>query len=215
MSQPLVLSFYEGNNQVASVFLRWSAYTIPTYVAVKQAVYILTDRQVRQKNIDFTNPLNLLINKHINKGELADIKDVRLKLIRAYEKLGGGLDPDDRKLAETLFPGETFSENIHSSYGLVSISEQSMKESDKYACGTAKIYIDHKKVEVESAWMDVEGYDEEQDKDGIAHAYSPREDIFRYPFDKAYKICRNLIRVYKKNPDRYFTDGERTYMQIA
>lgn len=122
MGQRLVITIHAFNEDIATIYYHWSAYTTS---ALQEARDIID-------NVDWFNASN---------------KDgLVLRITRYLESCGGGVDIDDRKVFEEKYPGEEFSNDADRSYGLIAISEDSMKRQEKWSEGDLTIDFDAEKV---------------------------------------------------------------------
>lgn len=122
MSTALVSLIIRGDEEMAKVFYPGSAYSIKALERAKRFLEALDYR------------------------EDMDDREVRLQLIRACEKCGGGLDGIDARYVLEMYPHETFREDGSREDGLISISRYAMDVVEKFADGLLLIDLDYMTV---------------------------------------------------------------------
>lgn len=122
MGQRLVITIHAFNEDIAKIYYHWSAYTMSALQEAKDII----------DNVDWFNASN--------KDELV------LRITGYLESCGGGVDFYDRKVFEEKYPGEEFSNDADRSFGLIAISEDSMKRQEKWSEGDLTIDFDAEKV---------------------------------------------------------------------
>lgn len=142
MGQRLVVSVQNNGRELATIYYHWSAYTV-------SALYE-------------TETLVKCIFNHKDETE----EELKLRLIRFCYENGGGIMGDhfEFEYIRSLYPNEIFKEDGYSrSYGLISISEQGMRESHKWSEGDVIIHIDEERISngVFGYWDNIQEYNEE------------------------------------------------------
>lgn len=155
MGQRLLVTVRSQGKDLCNIYYHWSAYT-------RSALYETRDI------------LDCIYN-HDDESE----SELLLRLIRFCEKNGGGIsngpEGEEWKYIQNLYPSEVFkAEGISRNYGLISLSEKEMAESQCWSEGDVIIDLDEEMVNfgVYCGYEDVEEYIEERkswddDFDGI------------------------------------------------
>ena len=206
MGQRLVLEVFEGDERIASAYFHWSGYTQSTYQEIAKLIRILDGKDVygEKFHVDFEKHAISYEKIHL-KPEDYQADDVRLRMIRAYEGLGGGLGREDAEYAKRIFPGETFSENVDRTYGLVFLSEEEMKTSFDWAEAYARINLKERVVSEVDCWL----YTPEEEIRKGAVIVKSKEDLFDFPFEKAEEISKQVCGLLKcGSPYVENTDGD-------
>lgn len=122
MGQRLVITVHAFDEDIATIYYHWSAYTTS---AIQEAKDIID-------KVDWFNSTN--------KDELI------LRITRYLESCGGGVYLDDRKLFEEKYPDEKFDDDVSRNDGLIAISEEMMERMQDWAQGDMTIDFDTEKV---------------------------------------------------------------------
>ena len=122
MGQRLVITVHAFDEDIATIYYHWSAYTTS---ALQEAKNIID-------NVDWFNSNN--------KDELI------LRITKHLESCGGGVFVDDRKLFEEKYPDEKFDDDVSRNDGLIAISEEMMERMQYWAQGDMTIDFDTEKV---------------------------------------------------------------------
>lgn len=122
MGQRLVVTVHAFDEDIATIYYHWSAYTT---TALQEAKDIID-------KVDWFNASN--------KDELI------FRITRYLESCGGGVDIYDRKVFGEKYPGEEFSNDVDGNYGLIAISEDSMTQQQNLSQGDLTIDFDAEKV---------------------------------------------------------------------
>lgn len=146
MGQRLVISVYaskEIKRPLAKIYYHWSAYTISALMIARN-----------------------LINE-LNNENLAHITDIKLKLIRAVENLGGGIDGKDTEFRhiENMYPNEKFKTDGYSrNNGLIALSSKNMNSMQGYSDGNLNIYLEEKEIQnyVLFGYENIKDYNEDR-----------------------------------------------------
>lgn len=122
MGQRLVITVHAFNEDIATIYYHWSAYTTSALQEAKDII----------DNVDWFNSSN--------KDELI------LRITKQLESRGGGVFVDDRKLFEEKYPDEKFDDDVSRNDGLIAISEETMKRMQYWSEGDMTIDFDTEKV---------------------------------------------------------------------
>lgn len=114
MSQRLVIKFIYDKELIATIYYRWSGFTLSSLEETKSLL----------DNIYFS-PSFYNIPPYYNLKNYK--KAVIFQIISYLEANGGGLDPDDREFAEKYFLNRNFSTSVNSIYGVLALSPDSMR----------------------------------------------------------------------------------------
>ena len=142
MGQRLVITVRNNGEDLAKIYYHWSAYTVS---ALWEA-----------------SKLAKCIYNHKDETE----KEFKLRLIRFCEENGGGIDGDDREFEyiRNMYPAEVFkTEGYSRSNGLISLSEQGMREMQNWSEGDIYFDIDDETIVngIYCSWESLEDYNEE------------------------------------------------------
>ncbi len=87
---------------------------------------------------------------HIDPRLLCAENDIRLKAIRAVEKMGGRLDssPDNLDFAKSQYPDQEFVTEDYCDFAIVSLVEPNTVNPDDGGCYVADLYLDSKTVHI-------------------------------------------------------------------
>lgn len=175
MGQRLVVTVRSMGKDICNIYYHWSAYT-------KSALYETRD----------------ILNCIYSNEDISE-KELLLRLIHFCENNGGGIsngaDGDEWKYIQNLYPNETFkAEGINRNYGLISLSEKEMKQSQYWSEGDVVIDIDEGLVNF-GIYCDYENLEEyiearqdwDDDFDGIK-----LEDIPDIGYDLGYFDVLNI-----------------------
>lgn len=191
MGQRLVITIHAFNEDIAKIYYHWSAYTMS---ALQEA------RDIIDK-VDWFNTSN--------KDELV------LCITRCLESCGGGVDFYDRKVFEEKYPDEEFSNDADRSYGLIAVSEDSMKRQEKWSEGDLTIDFDAEKVynevmftyasdeEFKQGRIDAGFEDDDIDVKGIKKILLDPTEVHFFALDSAIKaldglqFCRYFGQIYE------------------
>lgn len=122
MGQRLVITVHAFDEDIATIYYHWSAYTTSAFQEAKDII----------DNVDWFNSNN--------KDELI------LRITKHLESCGGGVFVDDRKLFEEKYPDEKFDDDVSRNDGLIAISEETMKRMQYWSEGDMTIDFDTEKV---------------------------------------------------------------------
>lgn len=122
MGQRLVITVHAFDEDIATIYYHWSAYTTSALQEAKDII----------DNVDWFNSSN--------KDELI------LRITKHLESRGGGVFVDDRKLFEEKYPDEKFDDDVSRNDGLIAISEETMKRMQYWSEGDMTIDFDTEKV---------------------------------------------------------------------
>lgn len=122
MGQRLVITVHAFDEDIATIYYHWSAYTTSALQEAKDII----------DNVDWFNSSN--------KDELI------LRITKHLESCGGGVFVDDRKLFEEKYPDEKFDDDVSRNDGLIAISEETMERMQDWAQGDMTIDFDTEKV---------------------------------------------------------------------
>lgn len=161
MGQRLVITVHAFDEDIATIYYHWSAYTTSALQEAKDII----------NKVDWFNSTN--------KDELI------LRITRYLESCGGGVDLNDRKVFEEKYPGEKFSDDINRNYGLIAISEDSMAQQQNWSEGDLTIDFDAEKVynEVMFTYVSEEEFKHERADAGFEDDDIDVKDIKRLLFD--------------------------------
>jgi len=121
MGQRLVINIEKDNKRIANIYYHWSAYTL-----------------------EALDTLQTLLHDFYDNDNYKNINDDILRLIRILEDNGGGVSLDDYEYVKNLYPNEEFKQDVNRNYGLISISDKSMKDTLYWAEHTIFINLDDK-----------------------------------------------------------------------
>lgn len=191
MGQRLVITIHAFDEDIATIYYHWSAYTT---TAIQEA------RDIIDK-VDWFNTSN--------KDELV------LLITRYLESCGGGVDIHDRKVFEEKYPGEEFSNDVDGSYGLIAISEDSMAQQQNLSQGDLTIDFDTEKVynevmftyesdeEFKQEWTDAGLEDDDIDVKNIKQLLFDPAEVHFFALDSAIEelddlqFCRCFDQIYE------------------
>jgi hypothetical protein len=191
MGQRLVITIHAFNEDIATIYYHWSAYTTS---ALQEA------RDIIDK-VDWFNT--------------SDKDELVLCITRYLESCGGGVDIRDRKVFEEKYPGEEFSNDVERSYGLIAISEDSMAQQQKWSEGDLTIDFDAEKVynevmftyasdkEFKQGRIDAGFEDDDIDVKGIKKILLDPTEVHFFALDSTIKaldglqFCRYFGQVYE------------------
>lgn len=125
MGQRLVVTIHAFDDDIATVYYHWGAYTSCSLEIAKEFI------------------------KDISWGDCVSKEEVILRVIRYLEANGGGIDSDKSNIeaVQKMFPIEKFeTENISRNNGLIAISETAMEDQMKDACGELVIDYDEQTI---------------------------------------------------------------------
>ncbi len=161
MGQRLVITVHAFDEDIATIYYHWSAYTTS---ALQEA------RDIIDK-VDWFNSSN--------KDELI------LRITRYLESCGGGVFVDDQKLFEEKYPDEKFDDDVSRNDGLIAISEETMERMQDWAQGDMTIDFDTEKVynDVLFTYESDEEFKQERADLGLEDDDIDVKDIKRLLFD--------------------------------
>lgn len=133
MSQRLVIKFIYDKELIATIYYRWSGFTLSSLEETKSLL----------DNIYFS-PSFYNIPSYYNLKNYK--KAIIFQIISYLEANGGGLDPDDREFAEKYFLNRNFSTNINSNYGVLAFSPDGMRYMLSTADAVVEINFDTSKI---------------------------------------------------------------------
>ena len=142
MGERLAIRAKRGDEQLASLYYQWGAYTD---ASLDECRYII---------------------EHFYNRKYLRIKDERLRLIKIIEDKGGcianGLDSEEGRFIQKKYPNVKFNKTGNHSEGLIAISEQGMNELENWCIGIAEIDFDDKTISLflSDAYHFVNEYDE-------------------------------------------------------
>lgn len=122
MGQRLVITIHAFNEDIATIYYHWSAYTASALQEAKDLI----------DNVDWFDTTG--------KDELI------LRITRQLEKCGGGVSIRDREAFKKKYPNETFKDDINRNYGLIAITKNGMEELEYWSEGDLTIDFDEEKV---------------------------------------------------------------------
>lgn len=122
MGQRLVITIHAFNEDIATIYYHWSAYTTSALQEARDLI----------DNVDWFNTTS--------KDELI------LRITRQLEKCGGGVSIHDREAFKKKYPNETFKDDINRNYGLIAITKNGMEELEHWSEGDLTIDFDAEKV---------------------------------------------------------------------
>ena len=133
MSQRLVIKFIYDKELIATIYYRWSGFTLSSLEETKSLL----------DNIYFS-PSFYNIPPYYNLKNYK--KAIIFQIISYLEANGGGLDPDDREFAKKYFLRSDFSTSINSNYGVLAFSPDSMRYMLSTADAVIEINFDTSKI---------------------------------------------------------------------
>lgn len=133
MSQRLVIKLIYDKELIATIYYRWSGFTLSSLEETKSLL----------DNIYFS-PSFYNIPSYYNLKNYK--KAIIFQIISYLEANGGGLDPDDREFAEKYFLNRNFSTSINSNYGVLAFSPNSMRYMLSTADAIVEINFDTGKI---------------------------------------------------------------------
>lgn len=146
MGQRLIVDIIKDGEIMAAVYFHWSAYTTTAFYELEKLKHIIfADEDITTSQFVGLDEENkpLYKNHTLKKEDLLKIDDLRLRLIKGLEAIGGGLDKGDIEYAKKEYPNETFLEDGYSrNEGLIAISEKEIQEHHGWSEGDALIDLD-------------------------------------------------------------------------
>ena len=199
MGQRLVLDVVKDGKRVCNIYYHWSAYTLS---ALAEALNLLTrlDSQCEdEKKKDLPVRVVHVIEK--NTGTFPWIPGVRR----------GGMS--ETEAFKERYPGEDFlpaDDTLDRSFGLVCISEDGMKENDRYAEGSIVVDFDKKTVSSYVFFM----ADEDDVEDILVDENIPDTDFCfaDIPFDRLEQMLCDLHDMIVEKDHVVFRDKEGTLL---
>ena len=142
MGQRLIITVRNNGEELAKIYYHWSAYTVSALWQASQ------------------------LAKCIYNSKDETEKEFKLRLIRFCEENGGGIDGDPREFEyiRNMYPGEVFkTEGYSRSNGLISLSEQGMRETQKWSEGDIIFDVDNETIinGIYAGWESLEDYNDE------------------------------------------------------
>lgn len=166
MGQRLVINCIRDGERFATLYFHWSAYTDSAYEEGRKIVSGLMDRGYSK---DMTKEETILMLEKILREESHDL-DYFNKTVTH-----GGVDQADAEIAAFeqlgLSREEMDAENISRSDGLISITEQGMRDSEIWGEGFAVLDFDNETFENDIF------YEEEPDSEAFDFAEIDYDDI--------------------------------------
>lgn len=142
MGQRLVISCIRDGERFATLYFHWSAYTDSTYEEGRKIVSGLMERGYSK---DMTKEETILMLEKILREDSHGISYTKKTITH------GGVDQTETEIAAFealgLSKEEMDAENISRSEGLISITEQGMKDSETWVEGFAVLDFDNKTFE--------------------------------------------------------------------
>ena len=191
MGQRLIVTIHAFDEDIATIWYHWSAYTTSALQEAKD-----------------------IINK-VDWFDCNSKDELILRITRYLESCGGGVDIDDRKTFEEKYPGEKFSDDVNRNCGLIAISENSMKHHQYWSEGDLTIDFDAEKVynevmftyvsdeEFRRERMDAGFEDDDIDVKDIKQLLFDPTEVHFFALDSAIKeldglqLCRYSDQIYE------------------
>lgn len=191
MGQRLVITIHAFNEDIAKISYHWSAYTTSALQEAKDLI----------DNVSWFNTTS--------KDELI------LCIIRQLEKCGGGVSIRDREAFKKKYPNETFEDDVNRNCGLIAITENGMKELERWSEGGLTIDFDEEKIynevmftyesdeEFKQGRADAGYEDDDIDVKNIKRLLFDPTEVHFFALDSAIKMldglqfCRYFGRIYE------------------
>lgn len=176
MGQRLVMTIKENDNNLMKVYYHWSAYTISSLIEAQR-----------------------FIDEYLS-DDLEEIKDTKLRCIRALENVGARLDNETEfEEFKRLYPNEELLDtNLSRNKGLIGITEKCMDNIQSYSEGDIILDLTSQTVccACISGFEDIEEYNEWNDADtkeeDIEHLSIDLDNI---PFEEIFDVIDLLENV--------------------
>lgn len=129
MGQRLNIEIQKNNRTLANAYYHWSAYSSSACEITEQIVNYINSNQQNSDDV--------------------------LYAIRILEHTGAGLTdnfPSELKMAQNMFPNESFQECKGRNFGLLSITDDGIKETRSWEEGRVTINLDNKTINFEVYW---------------------------------------------------------------
>lgn len=166
MGQRLVINCIRDGERFATLYFHWSAYTDSTYEEGRKIVSGLLERGYSK---DMTKEETILMLEKILREDSHGISYTKKTITH------GGVDQTDAEIAAFealgLSKKDMDAENISRSEGLISITEQGMKDSETWGEGFAVLDFDNETFENDIF------YEEEPDSEAFEFAEIDYDDI--------------------------------------
>ena len=161
MGQRLVITIHAFEEDIATIYYHWSAYTTSALQEAKDII----------DNVEWAGSAN--------KDELI------LRITKHLEKNGGGVDFCDREAFKEKYPSEMFESDIDRNYGLIAITKKGMNELQHWSEGDLTIDFDEEIIynDVLFTYVSDEEFKEERKDAGFEDDDIDVENIKKLLFD--------------------------------
>lgn len=161
MGQRLVVTIKDKGEPKMKIYYHWSAYTLSAFDELNTLWGIIKPLKARGLSTE-----EILLG--IIHGLEGNVDEVHKKWLEehwpnytrsCHGGIDGGKDSDEWKYITSLYPNETFSEDVDRNNGLVAMSDKGMHEMQDWSEGNAEINIDTETFANDVHWP----YDGEKD----------------------------------------------------
>ena len=144
MGQRLVVTIKDKGEPKMKVYYHWSGYTLSAFDELKTLWGII--KPLKERGLSTEEILLGIIH-----GLEGNVDEIHKKWLEAnypdyarscHGGIDGGKDSDEWKYITSLYPNETFSEDVDRNNGLVAMSDKGMNEMQDWSEGNAEINID-------------------------------------------------------------------------
>ena len=186
MGQRLVVEIGKDNKLLATIYFHWSGYTRSTYEECRKIVNILEGKEVNSTSLNTADLTKLeLVEIHTKRAE----EDLRERLLRGMEDLGGGADIEDVEYIENTLGIKCNNQKVSRNNGLVQFSEAQMNDAIGWAEASARIDLDDRTINIVYAFCNYdEEYDGEYFKDAVFEKVPDDMPIFQMKFEDIERV---------------------------